>query len=256
MLIRTVEWLNANRYRRYPFVDDADMSLNAGAYNGVCALPYLPDDVMLDFQAVALTNTYAAGTFKLSSIDVSPTALVFRFSIGNIPIALSVPSHAAYPYNAEAISNGARYSAVFGEGCANLLCAEPFTYTAAIPLQPALLVDQSRHRVDSVRAKPGTQATLAGRVFVEPGYNCDPVVMPGRVRLTAGHGWGAGRYCYPLSDDVISCREAVLRLNGQTASDDGNINLSVIGASVGPDPVDPNTVLIRTPRMFDNMKCG
>lgn len=255
MLIRTVEWLNANKYRRYPFVDDADMTL-ATAYTGECAQAVLADDVILDFQAVVLANTYTAGAFKLAGIDVSATALVFRFSVGNIAIALSVPANAIFPYNAEALSNGARYSAVFGEGCMDLLCATAFAYTANIPLQPALLVDQSRHRVDSVRARPGTQATLMGRVFVEPGYNCDPVVMPGRVRLTAGHGWGAGRYCYPLTDDVISCREAVLRLNGQTASDDGNINLSVIGAAVGPDPDAPNTVLIRTSRMLDNMKCG
>ena len=262
MTHRTIEWLNANKYRRFPFVDDAALALAAQDYSGSCAVTALANDVVLDFQATATSSLYVPGDFCLASIDVdaAEAGLTFNFTVGDADIAVAVPAGAAWPYSVRGTSNGVIYQAVFGEGCEALLCADAFTYlTTDAALQPTLLVEQTRHRLDSVQGitdGQGTQAVLSGVIYIEPGYNCDPVVTASKIRLTAGRGWGAGRYCEPLSDDVISCRNALLRINGQTASEDGNLNLVVLGASVGPHPTQANTVLIKTPMLFDNMKCG
>lgn len=252
---RTIEWLNANRYRRYPFTDDADTGLAVYGDPGDCAVASLPNDAVLDFQATVTSGAYVPGAWKLASITLAAggTIATFLFMAGNVSIGVEVPAAAAFPYTVRGSVTGAHYVAVFGPGAAALCCDSAFRYDCDIPLQPALLIDQCRHRVDTVA---GVGQAVSGKVYLEPGYNCDPVVMAGRIRLTAGKGWGAGRYCLSLSDDVISCHEALLRLNGQTASDDGNVNISVIGASVGPDPARANTVLIKTTKMVSNMKCG
>lgn len=261
MTARTIGWLNANRYRRYPFTDDADLTLVPVPDPGGCVAA-LPDSALLDFQAVALDGDYIAGAFALTSVGVQATqaGLEFGFEVGNKAVTVEVPAAAAFPYVVQGLMAGVRYAAVFGEGCAALLHASAFVYGISAPLQPALLAEQTRHRLDSVAGTTAgfiNHAVLTGPVQIEAGYNCDPVVTASRIRLTAGRGWGAGRYCAALEDGVISCRQALLRLNGQVASEDGNVGFSGIGVNIGPDPARANTVLVKVAdKLFDNMKCG
>lgn len=263
MIARTIEWLNANRYRRYPFKDDAALALAVVGDAGDCALTHLPNNVLLDFQATALTPDYVAGAFGLNLIWVQAlgAGVAFEFSVGNKLVDITVPAAAAFPYTVTGLEDGIRYAAVFGEGCLDLLCDTEFDYDVlGGELQQALLAEQTRHRLDSVAGTTEGQANheaLAGTVHVEAGYNCDPVVTPAKIRLTAGRGWGAGRYCTPLEDGVISCRQALLRLNGQIASEDGNVGFSGIGVNIGKHPTQANTVLVKVAdKLFDNMKCG
>lgn len=245
MMHRTVEWLNSNRYRRYPFQDDADMALGVGE---------LADDVVLDFKATSvLTNP---GTPALTAIESNGAGveLVFTFTLGVTTLTVPVPAFPAYPYQAQVAADGIYAAVVFDSGC-EALRAVANSYTCNIPVHPTTTANQSGHRVDTVASAIPLQALLSGHVLIQSGYNCDVSVANGKIRLAAGKGLGAGRYCVPPTDGVLSCSNALLRINGATASADGNINLVVEGAQVTNDPAT-HTITVTTPKLVENMRCG
>lgn len=248
MKARTVEWLNENRYRVYPFVENSSL-----AVNGASALSLA---TILDFSLVTtLTSLGAAQT--LQSFTVTADGVTFNFG-GTFTFNLLVPSAASFPYLANGTQDGVYYTTVFGEGCTALMSLPAATYTMAEPpvIQPALLVDQSQHRVDSITAQGIGQARLTGTIWIEPGYNCDPVVGANFIRFSVAPGRGAGRYCTPLSDDVLSCRDAFLWWNGQNASQDGNYLLAAGTGLVVENVPASNLIIIRAIDTLDSMNCG
>jgi hypothetical protein len=248
MMTRTPEWLNANRYRRYPFRDDTNLTCTGSRA--------LSNDVLLDCRLVSCTSAQAA--LSLSNVEVTAGQLICAFSYGSVSFYVTVPAAASYPYTVTGSALGLQYTLIFGEGCKTLLAWPVGTYSLneSPVLQPTLTVVQDRHRVDTVRATGSGQTTLSGLVYIEPGYNCEPVVMPNKIRLSAGLGYGAGRYCNSLNDAVRSCAEAILWVNGQNADEAGNLPLvGGPGVEVESQP-DQNRVVIRGNTLLEQTKCG
>ncbi len=242
MTQRILQWLNANAQRRYPFVDDT--------------APGVADDVILDFSGTVTDDAYDGTGVFLVSVVVYPgaTGLLFQFTCGGAPFAAEVPGNASFPYKVAGATAGLRYAVVFGEGCINLFAAEAAVHACHGQLLPATVAVTTRQRINSIKADGYAQIPLTGRVFIAPGYNCDPVVTPDRIKLVTGVGYGAGRDCIPEAAGVTSCGNALLRLNGQAASEDGNINIMVVGAEMITDPVT-HTITIRAGAAAKNAEC-
>jgi hypothetical protein len=216
----------------------------------------LSNDVLLDCRLVSYTRAQAESS--LSSVEVTAGQLIFTFSYGGVLFYVTVPTAASYPYTVTGSSSGLQYAFIFGEGCKTLLAWPIGTYSLneSPVLQPALTVVQDRHRVDTVRATGSGQETLSGRVYIEAGYNCEPVVMPNKIQLSAGLGYGAGRYCNSLSDAVRSCAEAILWVGGQHADETGNLPLVAgHGVEIESQP-EQNRVVIRGNKVLEQTKCG
>lgn len=250
MVNRTVEWLNANRYRRYPFRDDTNLACTGGRE--------LPNNVLLDCRLVSCTAAVSLLTLLSVEVTAGQSSLLFCFGYGLHMFYVEVPAAAAFPYQVAGSSAGFQYTLVFGEGCTTVFGYPVGVYnmTSTPVIQPALTVVQDRHRVDTVQATGEGQAVLSGLIYVEPGYNCDPTVVPDSIRLSAGLGYGAGRYCERLLDAVVSCADAILWWNGQNASEDGNIEIrGGQGVDVDPQP-ENHRIVIRGSTALENLKCG
>lgn len=243
MLQRTTEWLNSNRYRRYPFADDADMS-------------GIPNDAVLDFQ---LTAAFA-GAARLTGLQTLAEfeGICFVFEADRSIIRIELPPAAAYPYTVTGMTfYGLTYKVTFGEGCAGLFTAEATARAMSVPLLPALVVVQDRHRLDSVTADDDDyHDTLMGVIEVRPGTNCDPVVVEGEVRIVCGKGLGTGRACNEPEDTVISGVNALANINGQTPDDNGNIVIQMEGALIQASTEHPHELVVSSEAVLDQAKCG
>lgn len=244
---RTIEWLNQNGYRVYPFVENSSMALLAGGS--------LPLSAILDFSIVTTLVAFATPP-RLQSFLVGDDGVTFNFS-GAQPFSIEVPVAAAFPYTATGSTDGIYFKCTFGPGCTQLMALPHLTYymTTAPVIEPALVISQIKLRVDSIQAIGVDQDKLTGVIWMEAGYNCDPVVAANFIRFSVAPGRGAGQYCEPLTDDVLSCRDAFLWWNSQNASADGNY---LLGAGIGLEVENvaaENLIIFRAIKRFESLSC-
>lgn len=252
-MTRTIEFLNANQYIRYPLMDDADLT-----YPGLGALP---NSFLLDFSA-EVSVPVSCGPMVLQALEVlaDRSGVDVTFQLGAIPLVLTVPAAAQWPYRVQgqimAGSVVGQYSIVFGPGVKVVAADAPIgavTLTGNPEVLPVLLVQSPDSRLDSIAA-PG-DPVLAGSVRVTPGYNCDVVLSSNSMKLQAGLGYGAGQQC--LAPVQVMCDNLFRWFCGVHASEDGNVELAGgPGVTVVPDPVNPNTVMIKGSVVLDSQECG
>lgn len=248
---RSVQWLNANRYRRYPFVENSSLSASGGLV--------LPDSAIVDFQ---VTNyLYEAGPVRLVQFTIvsgTPKTGVFRFqySVGDT-VDLSVPESAAFPFRSTVHDSSLHnVVCVFGEGIIDLLQNAPGTYFINAEIEPALCGFQDKHRLLSVEAEGAT--TLEGPIVIREGYGCLVTIQTDQnaVRIAASKGAGAGIPCDELDPDRIKCNEVFLRINGLQADSLGAFTLvGMDGVEVIPEP-DEHRIRIRAKIQQDELVCG
>lgn len=251
--MRRVEWLNANKYRSYPLVEDALLDMSGGLTLG--------KDVLLDFKLTSFERE--ACDVTLTSVGVTPTLLTFTFTYSGSPggtFSIIVPVNAATPYTAYLLSASAyRITATFGSGIVDLGALTPGTYTLTYTpmIEPALLHFQDRHQLTSVSADTGLP--LTGIVYIEEGYNCSTqfLLASGTIRISAIRGAGAGLYCGDPPVGSIVCSDVLLRINGLSADDLGSFMLGAgQGVIITPDPANNKIVVEAKPDIMDEEKCG
>jgi hypothetical protein len=258
---RTTQWLNSNQYRRYPFVEDADLS-------GPSSFA-LPDGLLLDCGAATYQDGFDA--LKLTQVQITqPTAtkvvtLTFEYQPSGTTVTVEVPETAVHGYRVMVGSELTHHlTCTFGVGVAELVsqfALGTYTFTDAPEIEPALIVFHDRHRVSSVEAVGVDQDTLTGDIHVEAGFNCVILVTPGppwpsQVVIRASKGAGAGIPCDALDDDVLSCNDVLLRINGLPGSDDGQFNfVGGPGVEVVPDPDNNQVIIRRRAADQDEMEC-
>ena len=146
---RQTEWLNANKYRRYPFIEDCNVATSGGFD--------IPNAAVLD--VLAIDYYRVPQRLLLSDIEIyagSPNYVAFNFywaTIG-VPMPLIVPANASFPYTTQYSTAGTRITVTFGEGVLDILNQPVGAYTMVTPapVEPALTSFQPRHRVNSVQA--------------------------------------------------------------------------------------------------------
>ena len=260
-MARQVQWLNANKYRKYPFVEDSD--LTAGSV-------IVPDSAILDLRGV--NYVLAATPLRLTSFQIvnpgggSPVEGTFTFTFDGAvapfdTFNVSVPENAAFPFASTIHDSAVQHvTCVFGDGIADLLQETPGTYTLnnTPQIEPAVVSFQDRHRVTSITASGAGQDTLTGAVQIEEGYNCQVVIDTARDRVTisANKGAGAGISCDQIDPAVVLCAETLLRINGLRAADLGDFMLAPgDGVEIVPDAANHQLIVRGTP-IKDELECG
>ena len=249
--MRSVEWLNANRYRVYPFIEDSVLTLSGGSTMG--------NNVLLDFKLTSFER--AACDVSLTSIDVTAVLLTFTFTYtGGDTFTLLIPVNSATPYiTYKSVAGDWRVNAVFGEGILDLGVLTPglYTLTNTPVIERALLNFQDIHRVNSVAADTGAQ--LKNSVLLEDGYNCalQFITDASTLRISAIRGSGAGLCCDAAPAGSIVCTDTLLRINGLAADDLGSFGISGgDGVIVAPDPTNHKIVVSSKSDLNDEQKCG
>lgn len=221
------EWRNLNRYRRYPFVDDAIVV--DGGFT-------LPDDVIVDFVFSCEADIVSVG---LASINVDHDAgITFTFTITlndatTLSLAVLAPASGTGYYSGSSsgdYSEGRSYTAeiVFNLTAFTVFDTET-TYNFDIALAvivPGLWQGLGATRVKTLNGKTGT-------VLFEDGYNIRVLLLPelNTIRFLAGVGEGLGRKCLttPAQSD---CSEVLYAIAGQTPGWFGDLLLTGAGGIV------------------------
>jgi len=259
---RQIQWLNANRYRHYPFVENSLFSTSGGID--------LPTSAILDFKVVTYLNEATEVKllkFVISNPGSGPRAGTFVFEYVDAPagyneFSLSVPENAAFPFKATLHDSEVHYvSCIFGAGIAELLQNTPGIYTMNYKpqIEPALISFQNQHRVLSITAVGDDNETLTGNIHVEEGYNCSISILPTRnqVWLNAIRGAGAGISCDSTNPNIVLCSDRLLRINGMRAGELGEFQIiGGRGVSVSPDPDNHRIIIKGVNNQTEIEECG
>ena len=248
---RTIQWLNENSYRAYPFVEDSDMS--AGAQT-------VPNDLLLDLQLlefVAAEEPMTLTTITVTGITID-LALVYGEITRTLTVLATSATHTLINYGT---GDPYRITAIYGPGIETVGEWADGTYTLSTPapVEASLLNFENNHRVASVQGLyPLKQELLTGTVFVREGHNCRVTVDANRdlVIVYASRGSGAGISCDPIDPDILSCGEVLLRINSLRADSNGNfLFMEGPGVQIQSDP-DNNRVIFKSNLGDEEVNCG
>lgn len=242
---RTIEWQNLNQHRRYPLVEDSDVTIvGKGPMSNAVLLDFMLTDFLHAGQPVRLTHVKVEDVGGVDSVSFH-----FKLMVDLDDLVLTVPGTAADPYRAIVYTAQDYVAATFGP-VADMLAWGYGTYTFVNPpeIEPTRLGFQGGHRVLSIRAG-GTvlpRDVLTGVIYIQEGYNCQALVKDDTVVLNAIKGAGAGISCDELDATVVSCGDVLLRVSGLKGSGDGNFMLvGGPGVEVTTEPAN-HTVIIRS----------
>jgi hypothetical protein len=259
MAQRQIEWLNANNYRRYPFVENSpDVVPSPGVT--------MTDSTVLDFDA--LDYTACERRAKLTGLTVasgSPGTVTFEFTIYRTggpdqTVTFVVPENAAFPYTVTAYSVGAVHArCIFGEGVLALLAGlADGAYAVNAPVEQALVAAQCKHRVNELLATAPGSTPAVNNVYFQEGHNCQVTIIPASdiVKIAAVLGAGEGKDCDPVPGK-LQCYEVLLRINGLRADDNGAFILGGgEGVQVIPDPANHRIIIKGMTAQLDDNACG
>lgn len=272
---RTTQWLTNNSYRKYPIVEDVHPVYDLDGNNYA-----LPDDFILDLQAVAYTPELAHSirlayiTYAIDPSIPGGESLTLEFWIGtsSFPATLIIPVAAAIPYTTDIANSDYRLTAVFGPGVKTVFdtmrdvgvrpLTMPFLESVQPPefytmFEPTLVQMQNRHRVTSLLGDTLESIPVSGTVFWEEGYSTDITFLRNTrtIRISAVAGAGAGFPCNRLDEDLPSCSDQLLSINGLYADGLGNLHLTGgSGIRIIPEP-ENNRIRILT-GTISNLNCG
>lgn len=228
-MIRTIQWLNANRYRRYPIVENAPIS-----FSGTAGEFTLPSELLLDVQ---ITDYYRrAGMITLYSVTVETNqiAVVFGYAPEGAdpePIhTLYIPKNGTWPYRMVQNTAERTIQATFGRGV-EFFNAQPNGVYYAVGLtqiEPSLIIYQGRHRVESIVGDSPTSVPISGDIYWEEGYSVRISIqqLSNSVILVPVPGAGAGYSCERTMPDRAAYNNMLLLVNGVPGDAAGNIQLA------------------------------
>ena len=258
---RSVEWLNANKYRKYPFIEDSRPSSSFGED--------LSDAVIVDFRSV--NYVHIAARLSLTSIELltpvtGPRVANFTFTydpvVAFFDMVLSVPENASFPFKSSIYEDQSIQTAtcVFGEGTSALFQYPDGTYlVGGLQIEPALVGLQGNHQLISVQSADPAGSELYGTVYFEGKYNCDIIINndTNTVTIAAGRGRGIGVSCEDDTAGLITCRNVLCRINGLTSNDRGEFLLGGAAGIVVESLPDDNVIAIRSTLDTEEIRdCG
>ena len=263
--MKTLQWYNENRYRRYPLVDDCESKL-LQAGNEL----ELPNDLFLDFQFVSYL--LSAGHIRFYGLEVTGVNAVLRFMYNNIagnnPVTFEVPltgiGSLLVPYHATLWLNNTRLQVWLGDAVNTWLTGLTGIYTVpAVPaslmfMQPALSSFQDRHRVDSIIGDTPDSIEISGDIYVQHGYNVDASVnLESQVVQFFGMpGIGLGRSPNRVDPTRPGCDDVLLSINGVYADGTGEFRLKGSkGVVITPVP-SANELQFKVAKAQAGLRCA
>lgn len=252
MTFRSEEWLNQNRYRAYPFVEDSNRRSVAGGL-------LVTDNCIVDASLVSY-DTNLTG-LHLLSLAVAPAgaSVTFTFRAASTNMVIVVPGAFSGFYEGRVtVTSGGRLVRLlrvkFAEGVPALaatLAYQGNTYTfAAAYLEPAVSVQQINTRVSSVNG-------YIGKIYFADGANSYISLLPDQniLRISAAVGAGLGISCDPLGGPPADCSESLYYINGQHPDWLGRFTIrGADGLIVSPDPAN-NKLILRTRISLEKPAC-
>lgn len=243
----TMEWLNQNRERSYPFVRDKWRELDV-----VKATPAL-DCVVLDatvfdadaagdetlvLKSVSVTKACTTVVFKYGDIDITPIELPVGTTSGEgsfvclngnitkssalVSVSISCSSHA---YVLEALGEG-----LWDIDCeilpTRVMRLSDGTGVYSLSTNGSSKVEGCESASDICYYKYAPDATDEGVAVLEDGYRTSPVIKNGKVLVRVGTKYGYDPCKYDFGEyGARDCRKPLFFFCGQNAINTGNVVL-------------------------------
>jgi hypothetical protein len=263
-MTRTIQWLNENRYRNYPFVED-----HVPEYGALASGIMLPETLLLDLQYIAYRAIDPAdSSLRLAEVQASALfdTLTLRFELGTTTMTDIVLPRTISTAPSVVSHDGIRLEVVCGaEGVNTVLdelesAGDTSAYTSSTydHFEPALCIIQDKHRVNSLVGTATGSTPITGDIYLEEGYNTRILVHEGtqRVSILAEPGAGLGRYCDRTDPLRVGCDALLLALNELYADGYGRFQLrGANGVTVLAEP-EHNRITVKTNITSDDVDCG
>jgi hypothetical protein len=214
-----LNWENLNRYRSYPFREDANLSDLSGSIT-------LPNDFLVAFTASHYDSANSTIILRTLDVAVGGTSLTATFLInGTIPAPVIIPAASVYPFNAEYVVQSGSFSTtrvtpVFGPGVDIILSNATYhgnIYTFDTEIEPSLVASTKliAKNIDIDDNEIILPDVGEGAVRFINGFN-SAISSNGVDSLTfkAVKGAGEGEPCDPVYD-LLDCSCAIFFINGK-----------------------------------------
>jgi len=220
-----LNWENLNRFRSYPFKEDASRKDTTDALT-------LPNDFLVAFTASFYGSAGATIILRTLDVAVGGASLTATFLVNGVtPAAVTIPSGAAYPFNTEYVVQSGSFSTIrvtpiFGPGVDIILANATYhgnIYTFNAEIEPSLVASPYNHALTKLIAKNidinDNEIILPdvgeGAITFINGYN-SKISSDGTDSLTfnAAKGAGAGEPCDPIYD-LVDCSCGIYFINGK-----------------------------------------
>ena len=233
----STEWVNQNRYRHYPFIEDTVLEDDT-------AVMRVPDNCIVDTYFIAYNTDLPSLRLYSVAVDGGGASVTFTFRAwAASEYAILVPGSVETTYEGcVRVTAGGLLSVLlrvlFAEGVA-ALAADPvyqgntYIFTDVL-LEPCVASKQWACRVDSVNGH-------AGKIYFGDGANTRVTLIPALnvLRVTAAVGEGLGISCEEGPGGAAACDEAVYYVNGRHPDWLGRFGLrSGGGITVEADPAN------------------
>lgn len=268
---RTVQWLNNNRYRRYPFKEDIVLLYNVRNFLDKSFI--LPDNLILDFQCVLYKGTLrsvALTSIVYETLNNQKTlTLVFSDTLGFMSAEVLIPENAEPYFTPSVYNTNYTLKCVIGEGLEDVInFLSSFNAAKVIldisvdthefqQIEPSLVGIQDKHRIVSLNGDTVESIPISGDVYWENGYGTEVFfeLTSNTIFIKSGPGSGAGFGCSRRYPNLPDCKGQLLSINGLYANGSGNIDLgSNGGLEVIPEP-NNNRIVFKSKPPTD-LNCG
>ena len=257
---RSMEWLNQNRRRAYPLVQEDWRHVQApdSGLDGV-----LLDALVLDSDATGIEQL----TLESVTITEQETTVVLKYGETTFTVALTggtasgEDSFTCVRGIVRGIGrHGASVTLVFsshayllqtiGTGAWTLSC--PVLKTRIISLSDGIGVDHLKTQGSAGVDAHEEPQEVSGDVVLEDGYRTSPIVFGGRVFVRVGRRYGLDPCHYDFgADGSRDCRRPLFFFCGQNAINSGNI---VLRGGRGVSVVQGRTYKVNDPKSKANGK--
>jgi hypothetical protein len=251
-----LNWQNVNRYRAYPFKEDALLT-------DVTQTLTIPNNFLLDFFATYYSAAEADVVLKTIDVALGGTAMTVTFLVnGTTPAAIMVPASALFPFEGEFVvqvgsSTTIRVNPVFGPGVTEILTEPSYQgniYTFTAPIEQSTVASPYKHSLTKIVAKnidvndneillpdvgEGDITFIRGYNSIITSDNIDTITFGARV------GAGAGQPCDPIYD-AIDCSCGIYFINGKHPDWLGNFKFEGGKYIIVTNDPDTFTVKIKT----------
>ena len=251
----TIEWLNLNAQRAYPFVGDTLWDLIGPQ------TIQLPMDLVLDCHCVAYTQV--SGVLQLISISIATVGLIklitLQFQAGSTVFDMIVPSNASNPYTASLSVGADMLTLILGTGIETMAGYPDGTYmpTDTLLIEPALVDFLDGYQLISLSGDYTGSVPVDGTVYMQEGYNTVITVNTAAkaITLAAHRGAGAGINCNRVDPSRPTCNQVLLCLNDMYADGNGDIQLAGgNGVEIQADPAN-HKLIIRAKLSQTDLDC-
>lgn len=236
MTEKTLDWLNQNRFRAYPFVNDARLLADGSR---------VPDCVLLDCLVVDTETAEKVPVLTFNRYKVTENSTTVEFTYNGTPYSYTLEGGSLSGEGSFVKINGSAKEEFQGPKINISLVFSSHEYIKSSVgegewsfnghILPSKVISVRASGVEGIQTQGSYLVTdhdapgvASGVVHLEDGYRTQPVIQNGVVQVKVGNNYGIDPCYYPgaAAMEKQDCESLLLYFCGQNAINSGNITIT------------------------------